>query len=342
MNLAAINSFCTVVKMGSISKAAKKLEISQPALSLQIQALEKHFNGILLERSNRGVKPTQLGLVVYNYGKKVASIISNLDKEIERCKAVKQDYLSVSAASTMGCYILPCLLNQFKEAYKAHGRLRLVTTNTDNVLESVLERGSDLGMVEGPLESSALIEEGLSVKDIAADELLLIAARGGRWDGAEVSLGELKNLPLILREQGSGIRRSVERALREKGIELADLDVVMELNNIAAVKSSVDARQGLSFLPRLAISRKLRQGMFAVVKVKGLRIPHTHSFIYFPEKLFNALVCNFIKFTREKVIRLCLESTPRNSDSLLSSPCSPNGNGCSLGGRPADEREGIS
>lgn len=299
MNLNHLEAFCLVVKTGSITKAAKKLHISQPALSLQIQDLENDFEGTLLERSNRGVKPTELGEIVYNYGNKILNIAKNMEKEAESLRSNSTEQLTVAASSTIGNFALPCSIYIFKEKFPQHD-ISLDISDTNNVVDKLLEGSINIGVIEGPPVGplkETIQSEKLKVKKIAEDELVLVTPYSEEWkDRSEIEVDELLSLKLILREKGSGIRETIEETLLEHHLPEESLNIIFDLNSINAIISAVAADRGISILPKMALRKELRHRTLKAIKVKGITFKHNIYMLYYPTINKPGLPANFIEF----------------------------------------------
>lgn len=298
MNLNQITAFCTVVKAGSISKAAKHLHITQPALSLQIQDLEEFFNTKLLERSNRGVKITPSGELLFSYGQRLMSLSENLVQEINALTSLGSEELNIGASSTIGGYALPCSIYIFKEKYP-QSDIKMSIANTQEILEKTEDGVLDIGLIEGPFDQKLLNQQKLIAKNICRDELVMITPANEEWSEKEVvTLDELKVLPLVLREKGSGIRETVEKALSDNNLELDDCQLTMELSTLEAIKSCVEAGQGISIISRLAVRRELRHGSLKALQVEGISFPHYFTVIFSSVKPKTALQKTFIEFIK--------------------------------------------
>lgn len=308
INLSNLEAFCLVVKTGSITKTSKKLHISQPALSLQIQDLENKFQAILLERSNKGVKPTEMGQLVYNYGTKILNLVENLQKEIEKHRKTQKEELHVGASSTLGNFSLPCSIYIFKEKFPQH-QITLDVSDTKSVLDKLLEGSITLGVIEGPILNSfkEMVKiEGIKVKKIAQDELVLVAPYNSKWqDKHEVTKKELEQLKLILMEKGSGIRETIEDVFKDKSILLENLNVVLELNSITAIISAVAADRGTSILPKTALRKELRHRRLKALTVEGINFIHNIYLVYYPENIKPGLAANFLNFLCSKERGFC-------------------------------------
>ena len=285
MNLNYLDSFCLVVKTGSITKAAQKLHISQPALSLQIQELENIFQTVLLERSNKGVRPTEMGQLVFTYGQKILNLLKNLQKKIDLRRENLKVELFVGASSSIGNFALPCSIYIFKEKFPQHN-IFIDISDTKTVLEKMMEGSISVGVVEGPLDISfkELKAANFKTKKIAHDELVVIAPYNSKWqDKNQITIQELKELPLILREKGSGIRETIEETLREKNISVEDLNITLELNSISAIISAVAAEKGVSILPKMALRKELRHRTLKALKVEGITFHHPIFLVHPPQ-----------------------------------------------------------
>ena len=308
MNLNHLQAFCLVVKTGSITKAAKKLHISQPALSLQIQDLENSFQTVLLERSNKGVKPTEMGQLVFNYGNKIINLADNMHKEIESFTNATTEDLGVGASGTIGNFALPCSIYIYKENFPQHN-IYMDISSTKNVMDKLLDRTIDIGVIEGPLLNSleeTIKNEGMKVKKIAQDELTLIAPYNERWQNVnEINKEELFQLNFVLMNEGTGIRETIEEALMEKDIAVSQLQVALELNSINAIISAVAAERGVSVLPKMALRKELRHRTLKAVKVQEISFPHNIYLIYYPESIKPGLSANFLNFLASKDRGFC-------------------------------------
>lgn len=288
MNLSHIQAFCTVAQVKSISEAARILHISQSSLSYQIQLLENDLDAELLTRTNKGVELTEVGEIVYEYGQTLLKLVENMKRDIESWKS-GHERLIVGASTSIGSYALPCTIYTFKEKYPG-ANIRLLVANREETIQRLLERSIDLGLIEGPVEVPGLVTRG-----VAEDELLLIV--NPSWQGSDtVTLKELSTLPLIIREEGSGTRQTIERALQEQGLSLKDLNVVLELNSNDAIKSAVAAGHGVSLLSRLTVKAELGSGTLKALKVEGISFRTTFNIVYHRGKPMNNLQKRFCRF----------------------------------------------
>lgn len=204
MNLYYLKSFYVTVKNNSISKAAKALFMTQPGLSLQLQALEKDLGVCLLTRSNKGVVLTEAGQVLFDYADTILSLKESIDRDISNLKNEKQK-LIVGACKAIGEYALPCSIYVFKND-NDHIDIQMEINNTEDVLNSLENRKIHTGIVSNKPESNKL-----EYKKITTGRLMLVTSLPLMKE--TITLEELRKLPLIFREKGSGTRLAIENTL---------------------------------------------------------------------------------------------------------------------------------
>jgi DNA-binding transcriptional LysR family regulator len=293
--------------MGSISKAARKLFVTQPALSVKIQEMERYYQEKLLERTNRGIKPTEVGLLVYQHGKKIVSLTENIQTEIQRNRNPIQE-LFVGASSTIGNYALPCTVYNFKERHPYY-KIIMNISNSEHVIEKVLNRRVEMGVVEGPVSEQmkqTLNHEGIRMKKVARSELVLAVPNNEYWkETKSIDLETFRKLPLIIREPGSGIRATLEASLQANELTLADLNVVMELNTINSIISAVAADKGVSLLPKMAIRKELSYKILKSVHVEEIYLQHDITTLFHPTETSKQLYETFLTFLHSKDRGFC-------------------------------------
>ncbi|AKX95839.1 selenium metabolism-associated LysR family transcriptional regulator [Neomoorella thermoacetica] len=288
MNINHLEAFCTVAQVKSISEAARILHMSQSSLSYQIQLLEKDLDVELFTRTTKGVELTEMGEIVYEYGQTFLQLAENLRRDLDNWKS-GQEHLIVGASSSIGSYALPCTIYSFKEKYP-DANVKLLVGNREETIQKLLDKTIDIGLIEGPVD-----QPGLATRGVTEDELLLIVPAG--WQGQEsITLEELCRLPLILREEGSGTRQVIARALAEHGLGIANLNVVLELNSNDAIKSAITAGHGVSLLSRLATRREIHNGSLKALQVKGISFRSTFTIVYPAGKPATNLQKKFFRF----------------------------------------------
>jgi len=263
----------------SFRKAAELLHLSQPAVSQQIRALEEECGARLFDRAGGEGHGTQIALteagrVLLRYATKAAETMAEAQRALAALNDEVVGELRLGASTTVAQYVLPRILGAFLKQYP-HVHLSLVSGNTEEIVEAVAEERVALGIIEGPA-----MRRDVKTERMVRDEMVLIVSPNHGWakTGA-IEPEDLANVPLLLRERGSGSRRVVERALKQVGLPLRSLKVAMELDSTETIISGVEAELGVGFVSRWAVSKVLRLGTVRIVPVQGMEILRDFSFV---------------------------------------------------------------
>jgi DNA-binding transcriptional LysR family regulator len=266
MDTRQLHAFCTVVERGSFSQAAERLGVTQPAVSLQVRALEERFGQRLLDRSGRRVEPTDAGRILYRGAQRLLHAEEQLLDELAREESGDlHGTLAIGASTGPGAHLVPLLLCRFREAHSAVAA-SLSIFDTQTVIDHVAERELELGVV-GALRR----HRALTFEQLALDEIVLAVPPGHRFAGRDVALDELLAETNIVMQEGAGVRQVVEEELKHAGIRLRDLPGGLELGLQESVKSAVAAGYGVAFISRTAIEGELAGGTLASARVDGLQ-----------------------------------------------------------------------
>ena len=263
--------FRAVAQHLNFRKAADQLFLTQPAVTLQIQALENELGVRLFDRTGGKVSLTPQGKILLNHANKLASIAAQAERELGTTQGTVSGELSLGVSTTIAQYVLPKLLGAFL-AEHPQVQFSLRSGNTAEIVQLLLDGKVSAGLIEGPAQ-----ERGVHTEPFMDDELVLIAPRD--FESARISRAQLQRLPLLMREQGSGSRRVVETALNKAGLKSKSFQKVMDLDSTEAIKSAVEAGLGVGFVSRWAISKELELGTLQVVAVGDLRITRHFTII---------------------------------------------------------------
>jgi DNA-binding transcriptional LysR family regulator len=260
--------FREVAEQLSFRKAAEELYLTQPAVSLQIKALEEELGVQVFDRTGAQITLTPAGKVLLQYAKQVNSLFVQVQRDIVALTGDQTGQLSLGASTTIAQYVLPRLMGEFcREHPRVHPTL--ISGNTEHIVDAVEKQKIELGFIEGPARSREVKSE-----PFLEDELVLIASTAHEWaERASVSISDLCAAPLLMRERGSGTRRVIEMALERQRAKRSAMHIVMELDSTEAIKSAVEAGLGVGFVSRWAIAKDLRLNTsFKIIEVEGLRI----------------------------------------------------------------------
>ena len=265
MDTRQLAAFCAVVERKSFSQAAERLGVTQPAVSLQVRSLEKRLGRTLLDRSGRRVEPTEAGLALYRGAQRMLALEGQLVEELDAGEGGElRGALEVGASTGPGSTVVPVLLCEFREDNPGVA-VSLSISDTQSVVDSVAERELELGVV-----GAARRHRGVVFEPFFRDEVVLACPPGHRFAGRTVSLEQLHEEPLIVMQEGAGVRQVIEDELRRAGTRLRDLEPRLELGLQESVKSAVAAGHGVTFISRAAIEADLAAGTLSSARVKGL------------------------------------------------------------------------
>jgi len=263
--------FRKVAEQLSFRKAAEQLFLTQPAVTLQIKALEDDLGVRLFDRVAGRVFLTRQGALLLRYAQQISAIVAEAEQEVMAEEGHLSGELALGVSSTIAQYVLPRLIAAFL-AENPRVQLLLHSGNTDEIVQFLLQDKVSVGLIEGPARDRAVHTE-----PFMQDELVLITPPD--FESDRLSRDQLLGSNLLMREQGSGSRRVVEAALEKAGLKLKSFKYVMDLDSTEAIKSAVEAGLGIAFVSRWAISKELQLGALKVAPVAGLRVTRHFSLI---------------------------------------------------------------
>jgi DNA-binding transcriptional LysR family regulator len=239
--------------------------VTQPAVSLQIRSLEQRLGRRLLDRSGRRVEPTEAGLRLYASAQRLLQAEEQMLEELESDEeGAVTGTLELGASTGPGGSVVPVLLCEFQERH-ADVRVRLTVSDTQTVVARVGDRELELGIV-----GAGRRHRGVTFEPFFRDEVVLAVPPSHRFAGKTVTLDELRSEPLVVMQEGAGVRQVIEDELRNAGSRLRDLDVRLELGLQESVRSAVLAGHGVTFISRLAVDADIATGQLATARVRGL------------------------------------------------------------------------
>lgn len=265
MDTRQLAAFCAVVERRSFSQAAEQLGVTQPAVSLQIRSLEKRLGVQLLDRSGRRVEPTEAGQRLYRSAQRLLAVEEQLLAELgDEADGELAGRLEIGASSGPGGTVLPVVLCEFQRLHPGV-HVALSVSDTQRVVEQVARRELELGVVGAQRR-----QRGVVFEPFFRDEVVLAVPRGHRFANRSVSLAELRGEPLVLMQEGAGVRQVIDDELRAAGVRLRDLDAPLELGLQESARSAVVGGFGVTFISRSAIEADLAAGTVAIARVEGL------------------------------------------------------------------------
>jgi DNA-binding transcriptional LysR family regulator len=296
MDTRQLAAFCAVVERRSFSQAADRLGVTQPAVSLQVRALEKRLGTQLLDRSGRRVEPTEAGWRLYRGAQRMLALEDQLVAEVSASGdgAVAGD-LVLGASTGPAAVVVPVVLAEFQRRYP-DVRVFLTVSDTHSVVERVAARELELGIV-----GASRRHRGVRFEPFFSDQVILVCPPGHPFAGRTIGLDELRDAPLILMQEGAGVRQIVEDALRRQGVRLRDLDVRLELGLQESVRRAVEAGYGVTFISRTAVESDLAAGRLAEARVDGLDATREISLASASGRARTRVADAFVAFARDQL-----------------------------------------
>lgn len=263
--------FRTVAEQLSFRKAAEQLFLTQPAVTLQIKALEDDLGVRVFDRASGRVSLTRQGVLLLRYAQKISTLVAEAEQELAAGEGQLSGTLALGVSTTIAQYILPRLIGAFlAEHPRVH--LSLHSGNTEEVVQLLLQGKVSIGLIEGPSR-----HRDVRTEPFMEDELVLIARTD--FEADRLSRQELLASTLLMREQGSGSRRVVEAAFERAGLKLKSFKNVMNLDSTETIKSGVEAGLGIGFVSRWAIAKELELRVLKVVGAAGIRVTRHFSLV---------------------------------------------------------------
>lgn len=266
--------FCTVAETKSFSKTSEIVHLTQPAVSLQVQALEEIYETKLFDRSSSTVSLTPSGEILYKYAKEILALYASAEKVMGEITSLVKGSISIGASSTIGNYLLPAVVTDFR---KTHQKLKihLLVGNTKRVIELLNSGNINLGLVEGEVTRQKMV-----VEKLIPDELLLVVPSNHPWaKKKEVPISEITKEPFILREAGSGTRQIIEKFFAKHGISPNEMKISMVLGSTEAIKSAVENGLGISMLSRWAVRKESKYGTLNLIRIKEEKMLREFSLV---------------------------------------------------------------
>ena len=296
MDTRQLAAFCAVVERRSFSQAAARLGVTQPAVSLQIRALEERLGQRLLDRSGRRVEPTEAGMLLYRSAQKLLALEEQLVEEVSAvAEGALAGRLEIGASTGPGGSVLPPLLCEFQAANPGT-TIGLSVFDTQTVIDLVGRRELELGVVGAARRQRSVVFE-----PFFRDEVVLAVPPAHPFAGRTVSLDELRSEPLIVMQEGAGVRQVIEDELRAAGTRLRDLEPKLELGLQESVPSAVRAGYGVTFISRSAVEAELEAGTIATARVEGLEPAREISLVRAAGRSPTRLGDAFVAFARERL-----------------------------------------
>jgi len=268
-SLHELQVFLTAAELGNFSQAARRLHISQPAVSQAISSLEKHFGMDLFLRHGRSVRITEIGQALTPMARELITTARRLDETMTSLQGEVVGDINIGCSTASGKYLLPGLISRYRQRFPLV-RINVLVSSRNTVMDRILNGQAALGV------SSKLIEHReLEYQEFFEDEVILVTPAAHPWARYGVVFpDDLLDEPMILREESSGTLEVMLEGLLARDISQDMLNISMVLGNAEAIVMAVEEGLGVAFISRLAASRCLTAGRVVEVKVEGMTLQH--------------------------------------------------------------------
>ncbi|WP_245988970.1 LysR family transcriptional regulator [Pelobium manganitolerans] len=265
--------FYTTAKRLNFTKAAAELFITQPAVTKHIHELENHYKLKLFDRNGSKISLTEAGKVLLAHTEKLRELDKALEFDMNALTHQHKGILKIGASSTISQYVLPEILAKFHQKF-TDVRIQLISGNTEHIEQALLNKEIDLGLIEGRSKNPQI-----NYTFFLNDELVLLANTANPNIKQIISLTELSEYPLLLREPGSGSLEVIAHALKEHQLKLNNLNVEMTLGSIESMKAYLQNSHCLAFISVHAVVNELKNNKLRIIDVENLSLERPLYFI---------------------------------------------------------------
>lgn len=278
-----LNVFIKVADLGSMTAAAKELFIAQPSVSQTIKELEEHYNVRLFERLSRKLYITEEGRQLLSYARYIVSLFDEMEQKMKQ--SAENSKLKIGASITIGTCILSDLYSRY-QTYYPNIDIDTIVDNTTVVEDMVLKSKIDFALVEGPTHSGDIVS-----KPFMNDELILVCGNKHPFRSkGHITLKELEDEPLILRESGSGTRELFENTMLAEGI---GMNIKGVCNSAEAIKNAVIANMGVSVISKMIVEHELKTKKLFQIEIDDAQFKRQFRIIYHKNKYISKPIKDF-------------------------------------------------
>ena len=294
MHIENFKTFSDLVDTESFSRAAKLNGVTQSAVSQQLRAMEKHFDILIVDRSQKQFRLTREGQKLYEAGKEILYMYEKLNSELQEMRKIISGNVHISTIYSIGLHELPPYIKTFLQVFPAVN-VRVEYRRANNVYEDVLHNSTDLGIVAYPQKNKQL-----EIIPFAEDKMVLVVHPNHRLAGeSKIELKELANEKIIGFESDIPTRKATDNAFRALQI---DNMPVMEFDNVETVKRAVEIDAGVAILPKATVLSEEKQGLLKLIPIKGDPIKRPLALLHRKGRVLTPALSKFIDLMTGKDI----------------------------------------
>lgn len=286
-------TFIDVCETRNLTKTAKHLCMTQPAVTQHIKYLEETYNTKLLNYEGKKMRITEAGQALLQYALKTQALLKSAETEIYELKT-KQMKINFGATLTIADYVMPAILDAHLELFPDI-QLNFKVENTAHLIEALLKGKIEFAFIEGYFDKEQF-EHHLLKKD----DFILVASVNSPLNQT-ITLDELKMQRLIIREFGSGSRDILEKLLANTNSSLNQFKQLDEIGSLKLLKHLVKQNHGVTFIYKEAVKDELERNELKEIKVEGMSLSREFNFIYLKSTLHKEKYLNFLKFAKNQI-----------------------------------------
>jgi len=287
MDFYQLQTFLAVSEMGSLTKAADTLCLSQPAISRQIQSLVASLGVVLFERVGRGMRLTDAGVVLRNYAERCLALMEDCKQAMEETRKGTLGHILLGVGGTHPMYELPELLQRFAERFP-DVEISVRTGRSQEIISAVRDRQLDLAFVR-----TAVVDPGIQSMELYEETIILVAQPGRYSMEVPIDQKDILSAPLILFPQGTSFREQVDAALSTVKVTPR---IRLETDSVEEIRHFVAMGMGVAFLPSSAVRDDIERRRLVQVRVNGLpKLVRPTSLIYLRDRYRSAATREFIR-----------------------------------------------
>lgn len=286
MNTKQLRLFMLIADIKSFSKAAEHEALTQPAVTQQIIRLERELGSVLFKRKHKRIELTKKGRLFYKFAKNMLSMMDSLERELKIIDSPDEGILKIGSSHIPTSQMLYKKIVDFKKRYPS-AYIIYELNDTENISYMVENEMLDVGFV------GAVVDSNLNYQSFSGDELRLVASSD--FDiPAKINLAQLKELPLIINQKESGVRKFLEKKLEEYNVSFSELNIISEIGLPEALLSIVRMGMGCAFIPSIVLDRSGNEGDLKVIEIKNFSAHRDYYMVTKKGAVLSNLVQTFL------------------------------------------------
>lgn len=288
LSLAQLRVFAVVASCGSVSEAARRLFVTQPAVTARLKAIEESLGAQLFERVSGRIRLTESGAMLLDYSRRLIALSAEAEAMLREASLLGMGSLRVAGNITSASYHFPPVFSAFRKIYPGT-LMKLSVMNSANTIASVARLDVDVGMIGGNFDNRAV-----ECHSLFKDGMVLVTAKDTKFRRIS-KLSDLAGLPVVAREPGSSARRYLEEQMQSHGVSV---NIVFEAESNEAIKAAVKEDVGFTIISRAAVNDEIRRGALAAPRLPPLD-PLQINLIVHKDRQTSPLISGFVRVALE-------------------------------------------